>query len=414
MVLQLPKTQSAILLGFPPSGKGARTVRVAEVGMPGSLGPNEVLVQSGANGICGTDDELKDSDGHGGIVTKPEFQVDLVGEFDQILGHENWGVVVDVGDDVTELRPGDCVVPVVRCECGVGSCKPCSVGRWDNCISWQFTESGIGGQHGYLCQYYKRNARHLVKVSRALGVKAVATEPFSVGAKAVEDAVRLFTEATMGLAPRNALVMGIGSVGYGIQAELLRLGIPTVGTARSPLISPKADLFNALGRMFNTKVFYIPVGEGELPLSEVNAHLAERDPDLFGHFRNPKLGFDLIFDVSGDSAAAFNGIALAGPCCAYGLGSVTGGSKSVLIPGDALNLRACLGNFRIFGFVNNGKHHFERAAATLLEIDRLDPTWLHRLQSDGRVNGLEEGVKLIGTKRKALKTTVIIDEELCV
>jgi S-(hydroxymethyl)glutathione dehydrogenase / alcohol dehydrogenase len=64
----------------------------------------EVLVEIKATGVCHTDAyTLSGKD--------PE------GLFPAILGHEGAGVVVEVGKDVTSLKPGDCVIPLYIPEC---------------------------------------------------------------------------------------------------------------------------------------------------------------------------------------------------------------------------------------------------------------------------------------------------------
>ncbi len=64
----------------------------------------EVMVEIKATGICHTEAyTLSGAD--------PE------GLFPSILGHEGAGVVVEVGPDVTTLKPGDHVIPLYVPEC---------------------------------------------------------------------------------------------------------------------------------------------------------------------------------------------------------------------------------------------------------------------------------------------------------
>ena len=71
---------------------------------------NEVLVEVKATGICHTDYyTLSGAD--------PE------GLFPAILGHEGAGIVMEVGKDVTWLKPGDHVIPLYTPECR--NCKFC-------------------------------------------------------------------------------------------------------------------------------------------------------------------------------------------------------------------------------------------------------------------------------------------------
>jgi S-(hydroxymethyl)glutathione dehydrogenase/alcohol dehydrogenase len=44
-----------------------------------------------------------------------------------VLGHEGAGVVVEVGEGVTSVKPGDHVIPLYTAECG--ECEFCQSGK---------------------------------------------------------------------------------------------------------------------------------------------------------------------------------------------------------------------------------------------------------------------------------------------
>ena len=76
-------------------------------------GPNDVIVEVKASGICHTDYEvLKDNYGTGAFPVVP--------------GHEYAGIIVDVGADVTDLLVGDRVAVDPNFECG--TCSACQRG----------------------------------------------------------------------------------------------------------------------------------------------------------------------------------------------------------------------------------------------------------------------------------------------
>ena len=78
----------------------------------------EVLVQIVATGVCHTDAyTLSGKD--------PE------GIFPSILGHEGAGIVQEVGEGVTSLKPGDHVIPLYTAECR--QCKFCLSGKTNLC-----------------------------------------------------------------------------------------------------------------------------------------------------------------------------------------------------------------------------------------------------------------------------------------
>ncbi|MBT5265221.1 MAG: S-(hydroxymethyl)glutathione dehydrogenase/class III alcohol dehydrogenase [Rhodospirillaceae bacterium] len=110
-----------------------RAAVALEAGKPLSIetvtldGPRagEVLVEIKASGICHTDEfTLSGAD--------PE------GIFPAILGHEGAGVVVDVGADVTGLKPGDHVIPLYTPECRV--CEYCLNPKTNLCQAIRTTQ----------------------------------------------------------------------------------------------------------------------------------------------------------------------------------------------------------------------------------------------------------------------------------
>ena len=80
-----------------------KPLEIMEVNLDGPKA-GEVLVEIKATGICHTDEfTLSGAD--------PE------GLFPAILGHEGAGVVLEVGEGVTSLKPGDHVIPLYTAEC---------------------------------------------------------------------------------------------------------------------------------------------------------------------------------------------------------------------------------------------------------------------------------------------------------
>ncbi len=85
----------------------------------------EVLVEIKATGICHTDEyTLSGAD--------PE------GIFPAILGHEGAGVVVDIGRNVTGLKPGDHVIPLYTPECR--QCEYCLSRKTNLCVAIRATQ----------------------------------------------------------------------------------------------------------------------------------------------------------------------------------------------------------------------------------------------------------------------------------
>uniref|UniRef100_UPI00237FBD65 glutamate--tRNA ligase family protein n=1 Tax=Klebsiella pneumoniae TaxID=573 RepID=UPI00237FBD65 len=85
----------------------------------------EVLIKNTHTGVCHTDAfTLSGND--------PE------GVFPVVLGHEGAGVVVEVGEGVTSVKPGDHVIPLYTAECG--ECEFCQSGKTNLCVSVRETQ----------------------------------------------------------------------------------------------------------------------------------------------------------------------------------------------------------------------------------------------------------------------------------
>jgi alcohol dehydrogenase len=81
--------------------------------------PTDAVVRIDTSTICGTDLHILKGD-------VPEV------EPGRILGHEAVGTVVEIGDAVTTLEPGDRVL--VSCITSCGRCRFCKEGRYGLCI----------------------------------------------------------------------------------------------------------------------------------------------------------------------------------------------------------------------------------------------------------------------------------------
>jgi S-(hydroxymethyl)glutathione dehydrogenase/alcohol dehydrogenase len=85
----------------------------------------EVLVRITHTGVCHTDAFTLSGD-------------DPEGLFPAVLGHEGAGVVVEVGEGVTSVQPGDHVIPLYTAECR--QCKFCRSGKTNLCQAVRATQ----------------------------------------------------------------------------------------------------------------------------------------------------------------------------------------------------------------------------------------------------------------------------------
>jgi S-(hydroxymethyl)glutathione dehydrogenase/alcohol dehydrogenase len=84
-----------------------------------------VLVKITHTGVCHTDAFTLSGD-------------DPEGLFPAVLGHEGAGIVVEVGEGVTSVKPGDHVIPLYTAECG--ECLFCKSGKTNLCVAVRATQ----------------------------------------------------------------------------------------------------------------------------------------------------------------------------------------------------------------------------------------------------------------------------------
>ncbi|HVU61421.1 MAG TPA: NDMA-dependent alcohol dehydrogenase [Mycobacteriales bacterium] len=96
-------------------------------------GPNEVLVELVASGLCHSDEHLVTGD-----MKMPKEMNELLGfpQYPIIGGHEGAGTVLEVGKNVQNVKPGDSVVFSFIPSCG--RCPSCSTGKQSLCDLGQY------------------------------------------------------------------------------------------------------------------------------------------------------------------------------------------------------------------------------------------------------------------------------------
>src|SRR5579862_5056244 len=156
----------------------ADSAEVEDIDEP-SPDEGEVLVETIAVGVCGTDAEIVS----GGYGWAPPGRSRLV------LGHESLGRVLEAPAGAP-VSAGDFVVGIVRRPDPV-PCDNCAVGEWDFCRNGQYTERGIKAHDGYCSERYRITPDFAVKVDPSLGLLGVLLEPTSVVAKAWEQIQRI-------------------------------------------------------------------------------------------------------------------------------------------------------------------------------------------------------------------------------
>ena len=130
-----------------------------------------------------------------------------------ILGHEFSGEVVEVGPNVTNVKPGDRVV--VEPLDVDDTCPSCQAGRDNLCVNLGF--HGLAGKGGGFADYTTFRHKYVHKIPDTLSYdRAALVEPISVGYHSLE--------AGGFQAGMNAVVAGAGTIGLATIECLKALG----------------------------------------------------------------------------------------------------------------------------------------------------------------------------------------------
>ncbi|AUS97086.1 alcohol dehydrogenase [Clostridium thermosuccinogenes] len=200
-------------------GKHNLKVQDVEVRAPG---PDEVLIQVKACGVCGTDLHIYEG-AEGAAKCIPPT----------ILGHEFSGIIHEVGSNVKGFKPGDrvCVDPNDMC----GSCYYCRIGKAHFCENM----TGIGTTvNGGFAEFCTVRAKQVYSIGESLS--------FEEGAMAEPVACCLHGMDLTGVkAGDTVMLIGGGTIGL-IMLQLVKLS----GASTIILVEPvqtKRDLALKLG-----------------------------------------------------------------------------------------------------------------------------------------------------------------------
>lgn len=163
-------------------------------------GPDEVLIRIGGVGLCGSDVSV-----FSGKWKAPSLP--------WIMGHEAFGTIEHVGEQVPPSRVGETVVVEPNLACL--ECAQCLAGRTSSCER----RKSVGmNRAGALAEWLVVPARFAWPISVREPTTLVCVEPFTV----VETALRRLRGRAM---PGAALVVGAGAQGALMCLALLRRGL---------------------------------------------------------------------------------------------------------------------------------------------------------------------------------------------
>jgi len=300
---------------------------------PTIVNDDEVKIRVLEVGICGTDRE----EIAGGRAQAPAGSDELV------IGHEMLGQIVAVGTAVQKVKPGDYGAFIVRRGCG--HCMACINGRSDMCFTGNYTERGIKGADGYQAAFVVDREQYLVPIHESVADISVLTEPMSVAAKAIDEAmilqsVRLrdFEDPQNWLKGKKALVAGIGPIGI-LAAFALRLkGAEVYGLDIVPPGSTRPQVLESIGGKY--------IDGRSVGVTDIDDKIAAMD-FVFEATGMAKLQLQLI------DTLAVNGI--------YVATGIPGGERPLSVNAGTLMQQLVLKNQIVIGSVNASIHHYGQA-----------------------------------------------------
>jgi len=340
--------------------------------IPGGRG---VLVRVLKVGLDATDKEINEAK-YGASPPGYDFLV---------LGHESFGVVEEVGPNVTHVKPGDYVAATVR---RPGSSIYDQIGTSDMTSEEVYYERGINLLHGFLTEHYVDDAEFIVQMPVGLKHLHVLAEPMSVSAKAVQQAYEVQRRLKV-WRPRVAFVLGAGQIGLLTTLNLRLRGLDVYTLARTKPPSLNAEICAGMGANY--------VSTAQTSIEDLAKRVGKAD---------------LIVDATGSSALAFGGMSVLGHNGVLVWTSITGGREHLEVPADKLNLDWVLGNKLLLGSVNGNREHFEMGIRDLALGEVMYPGVISRLLTNP-VQGLEnyaEAMRLLVEERTALKVFVEVAE----
>lgn len=227
-------------------------------------GPGEVRVKIANGGICGSDLHYYHHGGFGVVrIQQP-----------MALGHEIAGVVADVGDGVTSVKPGTRVAVNPSKPCC--QCLHCQEGMRNQCLDMRFLGSAMRFPHvqGGFREFITVDATQAVPIADKLSLaEAAVAEPLAVCLHAGKQAGPLLG--------KRVLITGCGPIGA------LMILVSRFGGASEIVVTDVAEAPLAVAKKL-----------GASHAINVAASATALDP-----WRVGKGVFDTLFEASGNQAA---------------------------------------------------------------------------------------------------------------
>ncbi len=251
---------------------GIREMEIQEVSDPSIQNPKDVLIQMTNVGICGSDIHYYTT----GKIGKKQ-----VVQYPFRVGHEGAGIVLEIGSQVSQVKPGDRIAidPSMPC----WECDQCLAGRHHTCRNLKFL-GNPGQAEGCLCEYIVIPESSCYVLDDRLSFNhAVISEPLAIGVYAVQQA-----GAIKG---KDIGILGAGPIGESV------LGAAKLQQPNSISVTDKIDdrLNFALNKGANWT--------GNPDTVDIVSAIYEDNP----------LGLDVVFECCGDQDAMDQAVSLLKP-----------------------------------------------------------------------------------------------------
>jgi L-iditol 2-dehydrogenase len=250
---------------------GLRELAICEVPEPRVMHPGLVLVRIDRVGVCGSDVHYYTEGGIG----------DQILQYPASVGHECSGTIVEIGTNVSALKPGDRVAidPAISC----GKCDQCCADRPNTCRHLQFMGSP-GEAPGALAELRVLPAENCFPIPETLSLdQAALAEPLSIGLHAVH-----LADLRPGV---RFAITGAGPIGLSV---LLCARALVQGTAYvTDLLDTRLEAARRCGANWTANA-----GRDDVAVA-----IAEREP----------FGLDVVFECSGDVACIDQAMKLLAP-----------------------------------------------------------------------------------------------------
>lgn len=240
---------------------GIRQMEMKDIPEPKVIKPDDVKIKISVVGICGSDIHYYTSGQIGSQIVKYPFTV----------GHEGAGVVVEVGPEVTRVRPGDVIAidPAMPCR----KCDQCLSGRQHTCRHLRFL--GCPGQaEGCLMEYIVMPEESCFPLTgRLTPDHGSISEPLAIGVYAVKK--------SGGVKDLKIGIFGFGPIGMSVMLDA------KAQEADKIYVTDKIDARLEIASKENANCIFNPQKE--------NITEKIREKEL--------LGLDVVFECCGEQEA---------------------------------------------------------------------------------------------------------------